>query len=270
MHLRSFYSAVLAAATASATKILLPLYIYPIPLDRWSSIYDAIATHPSIDFQIVINPSSGPGGSTPGYNNHWISAVSKLHAYDNVDTLGYVRVGYGAKALADITTDITNWDGWNHYTAADITIDGIFFDETPNWQGTKGANDVSFMQQLAELADHGGYSKVFNLGQASNHDEYFSIADTVIIFENTAEWYNDTVLATAAAEGVTRKSAVLIHHFATSGLTSGFAVRWVMDMVRKGLGSFAIVNTDWNNANSNVAPMGIGTLADMLESVQGY
>lgn len=270
MQIRSFYYAILAATTASATKILLPLYIYPIPLDRWSSIYDAIATHPSIDFQIIINPSSGPGGSTPGYNSHWITAVSKLHTYDNVDTLGYVRVGYGAKALGDITTDLSNWDGWNHYTAADITIDGIFFDETPNWQGTKGANDVSFMQQLSQLADLGGYSKVFNLGQASNHDEYFNIADTVVIFENTAEWYNDTVLDNAAAEGVAEKSAVLIHHFQESNLTTGYAVRWIIDMVQKGLGSFAIVNTDWNNANSNDAPMGIGILADMLESVQGY
>lgn len=269
MQICSFYSAMLAVSTASATKILLPLYIYPIPLDRWTPIYDAIAAHPSIDFQIVINPSSGPGGSTPGYNSHWITAVSKLHTYGNVDTLGYVRVGYGAKALEDITTDLNNWDGWNNYTAVDITIDGIFFDETPNWQGTKGANDVSFMEQLSQLADNGGYSKVFNLGQASNHDEYFNIADTVVIFENTAEWYNDTVLANAAAEGVAEKSAVLIHHFAGSNLTSGFAVRWVVDMVRKGLGSFVIVNTDWNNANSNVAPMGIGILADMLESVQG-
>ncbi|KKY35406.1 putative cell surface spherulin 4-like protein [Diaporthe ampelina] len=264
------FSALLAATTASATRILLPLYVYPSPGTAWNSIYNAIETHPSIDFSIIINPSSGPGGSTPGYNSHWITAVSKLHTYDNVDALGYVRVGYGAKALTDITADISNWDAWNHYTEADITIDGIFFDETPNWQGTKGANDVSFMQQLAQLADHGGYSKVFNLGQASNHDEYFHIADMVIIFENTAEAYNNTVLNKVVADGVTGKSAVLLHHFEGSSLTSGFAVRWLMDMVNKGLGSFAIVNTDWTHSNSDAAPMGIGILADMLESVLGH
>lgn len=268
MQIIYFFSAVsAAAATVSATKILLPLYVYPSTGAGWTSIYNAIATHPSIDFQIVLNPSSGPGGSTPGYNIHWINAVSKLHSYDNVDTLGYVSAGYGDRDLADITTDIDNWDLWNHYTEADITVDGIFFDETPNWNGTRGAYDVTFMEQVTQLAEHGGYSKVFNLGQACSHDEYFQIADTVVVFENEAEFYNNTVLDDVVAGGVADKSAILIHHFEDSSLTSGFAVRWVMNMVNKGLGSFAIVNTDWTHANSDVAPMGIGILADMLESV---
>lgn len=264
-----FISAVLAATAASATRILLPLYVYPSP-PGWNTIFDAIATHPSIDFQIVLNPSTGPGGSTPGYNIHWINAVSQLHTYDNVDALGYVSAGYGDRDLADITTDIDNWDLWNHYAEADITVDGIFFDETPNWNGTRGTYDVSFMEQVTQLADNGGYSKVFNLGQACSHDEYFNIADTVVIFEDSAELYNDTVLDDVVADGVAGKSAVLIHHFEDSSLTSGFAVRWVLNMVNKGLGSFAIVNTDWTHANLDVAPMGIGILADMLESVLGH
>lgn len=264
-----FFSVILAATTASATRILLPLYVYPAP-PGWDPIFNAIATHPSVDFQIVLNPSTGPGGSTPGYNIHWINAVSKLHTYDNVDTLGYVSAGYGDRDLEDITTDIDNWDLWNHYTAADITIDGIFFDETPNWNGTRGLYDVSFMQQVTQLADLGGYSKVFNLGQECSHDEYFSLADTVVIFEDSAEFYNSTVLDDVVADGTAGKSAVLIHHFDDTSLTSGFAVRWVMDMVNKGLGSFAIVNTDWTHANSDVAPMGIGILADMLDSVLNH
>lgn len=269
--MRSLYfcSAVLAAITASATKILLPLYVYPAP-PGWDPIFNAIATHPSIDFQVVINPASGPGGSTPGYNIHWIDAVSQLHTYDNVDALGYVSAGYGDRTLEDINTDISNWDLWNHYTEADITIDGIFFDETPNWNGTRGVADVPYMEQVAQLAVPGGYSKVFNLGQDCSHDEYFQIADTVIIFENTAEEYNTTVLDDYVAEGVAGKSAVLIHHFEESSLTSGFAVRWVLDMVNEGLGSFAIVNTDWEHANSDVAPMGIGILADLLDSVLNH
>lgn len=264
-----FFAAVLAATSSSATKILLPLYVYPSP-PNWNTIFDAIATHPSIDFQIVLNPSTGPGGSTPGYNIHWINAVSTLHTYDNVDTLGYVSAGYGDRNLADITADIDDWDLWNYYTEADITIDGIFFDETPNWNGTRGTYDVSFMQQVTQLADQGGYSKVFNLGQACSHDEYFSIADTVVIFEDSAEYYNDTVLDDVVADGVVGKSAVLIHHFEESSLTSGFAVSWVLNMVNKGLGSFAIVNTDWTQANSDAEPMGIGILADLLVSVLAY
>ncbi|KAK2609645.1 hypothetical protein N8I77_003138 [Diaporthe amygdali] len=261
--------AVLSATTASATSILLPLYLYPSPLGWWDSVYDAIAAHPSVDFQIILNPDSGPGGSTPGYNSDWITATSKLHSYDNVETYGYVPINYGARTLADTTTDIENWNGWNNYTAADISVDGLFFDETPNWMGARGVDDVSFMEQLVQLADQGGYRKIFNIGQASNHDEYFSIADTVVIFEGVAMLYKNAVLNVVAADGLTGKSSVLIHHFDGSRLTTRWAMNWMTNMLERNLSSFVIVNTDWSNANSDDAPMGIGMLADMLESIQG-
>lgn len=269
MQLSYVLAAALTATTASTTSILLPLYVYPSSLGWWNSVYDAVASHPSVEFHIILNPSDGPGGSNPGFNNDWIIGVSKLNSYANVQTFGYVTVDYKSRPLADIAADINNWDAWNDYAAADISIDGIFFDETPNWRDARGADDVSFMAQLVEVADVGEFHTIFNLGQASNHNEYFELADTIVIWENTALVYKSLVLKEVVAGGVTDKSSVLIHHFNASSLTTTWARRWIANMVEIGLESFAIVNLDWAHANSDDAPLGIGMLADMLDSVQG-
>ncbi|KAI3394177.1 hypothetical protein diail_3132 [Diaporthe ilicicola] len=270
MQFSFFLAAVLTATAACETSILLPLYVYPTTLgSAWNSVYDAIASHPSIEFHIILNPESGPGGSTPGFNTDWITAVSKLRSYYNVETFGYVHVDYGTRPVEDITEDINDWDAWNDYSAADISIDGIFFDETPNNLGAAGANDVAFMSRLVEAADVGEFHAIFNLGQASNHTEYFDLADTVVIFENTASSTRDSVLGDIVSGAVPSKSAILIHHFDDSDLPTSWALRWITNMVARGLSSFAIVNSDWEHANSDDAPLGIDTLADMLESIQG-
>jgi hypothetical protein len=48
----------------SSTGILLPLYSWPEDDSTWSPVYEAATAHPDILFQVIINPSSGPGDTS--------------------------------------------------------------------------------------------------------------------------------------------------------------------------------------------------------------
>lgn len=165
------------------TGILVPLYVYPID-GQWDTIVNAVEDNPWVTFQMVINPGDGPGSSTPGYNSDWISSVENLNSYDNVETYGYVHTSYGDATAEEVGDNITIWDSWNAYISSDISIDGIFFDETPE-------DDSAYMTTLTEIAHStlGSDSKIiFNPGvsTAVADTEYFDLADYVVVFESPA------------------------------------------------------------------------------------
>lgn len=57
-------SAIIAfASLVSSTGILIPLYVWPEDDTTWEPVYTAVAAHPDILFQVIINPDSGPGDS---------------------------------------------------------------------------------------------------------------------------------------------------------------------------------------------------------------
>lgn len=56
------------ASAVSSTAIILPLYVWPIDDSTWSPVYDAISSHPDIEFQVIINPESGPGDTSKENN----------------------------------------------------------------------------------------------------------------------------------------------------------------------------------------------------------
>ena len=62
--LHLFPISILILPTASLFN-LLPLYIYPgTSLTAWTPIFNAIKQYPSVHWQVVINPDSGPGALT--------------------------------------------------------------------------------------------------------------------------------------------------------------------------------------------------------------
>src|SRR2546423_12806063 len=94
------------ALPASSLFILLPLYVYPgSDASAWSAVTAAVAAYPSVQWQIVINPDSGPG-STQYPDSNYIAGISELNSYDNVQTLGYVDTSYTNRAYADVQSDI--------------------------------------------------------------------------------------------------------------------------------------------------------------------
>ncbi|PVH67326.1 hypothetical protein DL98DRAFT_600663, partial [Cadophora sp. DSE1049] len=70
------------------STILLPLYIYPETNATWAPLFNAIETRPQLKFIVIVNPSSGPG-SLPYPSDQYTTAVQKLNAYQNVQTVGY-------------------------------------------------------------------------------------------------------------------------------------------------------------------------------------
>jgi hypothetical protein len=83
-----------------------------------------------IQFHIIINPNSGPGGpvgSQPDVN--YQTCVTNLRisgaVHGNAKFLGYVATGYGVVAASTVTDEIDTYSGW----AASYRPDGIFFDE---------------------------------------------------------------------------------------------------------------------------------------------
>jgi len=141
LHLLPF----LPGLSYATTEVLLPLYLYPLP-GAWSPIKSAVAAHPDLTFNIVINPNNGPTNAPDG---NYDPETSALGAYPNVKLLGYVHTStdWGATRcnipFGDITHDIEVWYNWTiNYN---IPISGIFVDEAP----VNTANGcVNYMQNV--------------------------------------------------------------------------------------------------------------------------
>ncbi|KAF2010103.1 hypothetical protein BU24DRAFT_444743 [Aaosphaeria arxii CBS 175.79] len=113
-------------------NVLLPLYIYPAP-GAWDPLYGALSLHRSVKFTIIVNPSSGPGAPPWWPNPDYVREVPRLNAQPNAETVGYVKIDYCRRPLADVYADIDAYAKWSTDSRyPGLGVKGIFFDETPN------------------------------------------------------------------------------------------------------------------------------------------
>jgi hypothetical protein len=172
-------------ATASATGILAPLYVYPSiewndGAVNWQPVIAAARDHPSVAWLAVVNPDSGPGGAgLPGNNDvNYISGTSQLNALDNVAPIGYVRTNYSQSSLDQLKSNISQWQTWSTYAAADIAIHGLFFDES--------SNNFTYLSEAIDYA-RGVFTTpitiICNFGVIAP-DEFYDICDVVVAFES--------------------------------------------------------------------------------------
>lgn len=261
----------LSTSTALATKLLLPLYVYPSFEGWWDNVYTAIGNNPDVEFQIIINPSNGPGGSTPGYNSDWISGVAQLNAFPNVHTFGYVYTSYNARAETDVDQDTADWALWNTYGGANISVNGIFFDEAPNWTGGQGAGDVAYMTSItryaeSQFAGQSAFQVIYNTGANPVHPEYFVLADYTVVFENYATAFNSDVLDKNVPSGQADKASILLHDFMASKLPDEAVQDWLDQIVAAGIGSANILDYGYDQANSADKPADVESVAGFLSS----
>jgi hypothetical protein len=204
------------ALPASSLFILLPLYVYPnSDASAWSAVTTAVTAYPSVQWQIVINPDSGPG-STQYPDSNYIAGISELNGYDNVQTLGYVDTNFTSRPYTDVQSDINTYAGWANYADADIGVDGIFFDDVTT--GTTSA-DYTYMRNASNYA----YDTIptdttyviFNPGTLSP-TQYFDYADTIVEFENTYANYEGQTTVSTFPDGYLYQSAILIHDTPTT------------------------------------------------------
>ncbi len=92
---------------------------------------------------MIVNVDSGPGGeASPG--SPYVSAVRRLNAAQNVNTIGYVRTNYSSRDIDLVIRDVATYSRWSDLDGT-LAVSGIFFDETPH--------DLQQLQEPSYLAD---------------------------------------------------------------------------------------------------------------------
>jgi hypothetical protein len=184
--------------------VALPLYIYP-SANLWQPLYTALDNNPHVTFDIIINPHNGPGGSPP--DSDYIANISMLNSYNNVNTLGYVHTSYGDRSLSDISSDIDTYQSWSTYTNANISLNGIFVDETPA--------SLDFLNYMTTIHD-----KVKSTMTTGNlvwtnpgvpvDSSFYNIADMINAYENTYDHWTQGGNS-SIPQDVRAKSTVMLH-----------------------------------------------------------
>jgi hypothetical protein len=145
----------------------------------------------------IMNPYNGPTSSViPEYTE----AVTQLQSA-GVKVIGYVYTSYGARSTSDVTTDIDTY-------YAQYTIDGIFFDEVSDQ-----VSDVPYYQDISSYVYNisAGDTVVLNPGVATA-EEYISIANITVVFEDSADDYlNHYIAPSYMSDYPTYKFAHMIH-----------------------------------------------------------
>jgi hypothetical protein len=192
--------------------VALPLYTYP-SAGAWAPLYNALNNNPQITFDIIINPSNGPGGSLP--DSDYISNISLINSYNNVNTLGYVHTSYGNRSLSDISSDIDSYENWSTYTNSNISLNGIFVDETPA--------SLDFLDYMTTIHD-----KVKSTMTTGNlvwtnpgvpvDSKFYNIADMINAYENTYD--NWTQGGNSSIPQALRAKSTVMLHTCPSGVSS--------------------------------------------------
>lgn len=194
--------------------IHIPLYIYPfhwVPGNEWQQVSDLIAANPDVEFIIKINPNSGPDTSQ---NADFIAGLNILTAGSNplhTKILGYVFTSYGARAIADVKTDIDRYDSfYGQY------LRGIFLDEMENITG-----DESYYQEVTAYCHDRNFLSWGNPGTAVA--ESYVSGNTVDIFQisETDGYPSSSTISAATFNGTypTSRFAIGIYNAATYNTT---------------------------------------------------
>ena len=225
---------------ASAIDILLPLYLYPgDAATAWSPIFQTIATHLNTTFQIVINPNSGPGTPSLLTDANLITGISKLNAYPNVRTLGYVLTGYGTRANTAVTADVDIYAGWSASQPgdADVHLDGIYFDEVSNDATQANYDRMAFLSKHARQSIRGAATVVFNPGYRAP-EPLFASCDLMVEFEHPLADYEAEGVLAQIPPAFAGKSAVQILETPTGTAGTTDVAGLVAAMEQRGLGAF--------------------------------
>ncbi|OOQ85259.1 hypothetical protein PEBR_26942 [Penicillium brasilianum] len=229
------------ASAVSSTAIILPLYVWPINDSTWSPVYDAISSHPDIEFQVIVNPDSGPGDTTyPDAN--LITGISTLNSYDNVHVIGYIRTNYAECAQAEVDSQIAVYSGWSSYTAKNISVSGIFFDEAPR---TNENTKIAYMQSISATAKSSNLNTiVFNPGTTLEEEsaaEYFEAAGLIVEFEKPySEWTSIIPADQFSSSETYGKDAMIVY---SAPLTADYEAV-VQEARGMGLGAVYLTSSD--------------------------
>lgn len=259
----------------SSTGLLLPLYVYPSAVwndgaANWKPVFNAIEAQPNLPWLVAANVDSGPGGSkTPGNDDtNYIAGVSKLNSYKNVKTIGYVRTDYARSPMNDLKANITAWSGWSTYTASNIAVSGVFFDEC----ATDNLNYLTEAITFARSAFKNPITVVCNFGVKASAD-YYKICDVVIAYESSLNASNAppykglSTLQSNVIAGSESKAAIIVNQFTGNAVDGSVASAQLLSSYMKVISSFKLgwcyfTSADYDEINK--APATIGQVAQSL------
>lgn len=210
----------LLAVQTSSLFIVLPLYQWPdINASAWSNAFAAIEAYPQVQWQAIVNPGSGPGvvdSQSYPTDSTDITGIARLNNYTNVITLGYVHTSWGQRPLSNLTSEIDIYATWASYPTANISIDGIFFDEV---NAQPSPDNLTYYQNASSYAYANIPSAVtqvmFNPGMLASA-QLFHFCDTMIEFENPfSNYQNETTIDTIPSAD-RAKSGIMIYDFPTT------------------------------------------------------
>lgn len=99
---------------------------------------------------VILNLHDGPGAADRPDTNY-AREIPKLNACANVCTVGYVRINYCKRAMAEVCRDIGTYAGWaEDYARSGLAVHGIFFDETPNLYSATVATYLNTIDQTVK------------------------------------------------------------------------------------------------------------------------
>ncbi|KAJ5595005.1 Spherulation-specific family 4 [Penicillium hispanicum] len=231
-------TALAMASAVSSTSVLLPLYVYPETPDIWSAVYNSVASYPSVQFQIIINPSSGPGGNAASLGSNLRDGIAKLNKYENVELIGYVRTSYATRNESEVDSDVATYAQWSSYRQQNLNISGIFFDEAPS------DNDqtlIRYMQRVSKYAKgHHLNTTVFNPGTKVKSTAYYNTASLIVEVENTySEWTEKSPSELFSAKTSYSKDAIILYDAPLSEVNYKSVIQEASQM---GLGAAFLTN----------------------------
>ncbi|GAA5840339.1 hypothetical protein JCM9279_002350 [Rhodotorula babjevae] len=201
-----------AAAVASATKVILPLYEWSE--DCWPELQQAAAENPSLEFILIFNPNSGPVTDATDPSLYCVPRLRKLLPTSTF--IGYVPTGYGERSAAAVKADVATYKKWSSIkvdsAGSTAKLDGIFFDEAAWDPTTKNLQLYSGHANAARAAfgAKGKSTVVFNPGTVVSAS-FYKYADIVVSFETYAKEWKGT--ASLPSSSLVPKSAIMLHTY---------------------------------------------------------
>jgi len=299
------------ATVASATVgILLPIYRYPVGDGKleWDSVASVAVTYSKLPFYIVVNNEGGaPYSKNPPDNIiDWADPLGALNSKSNVQTLGYIATTFGQRPIAEVKAGIDQYATWTTQTGwsgavDDISVDGIFFDETDTDPSKLDYNKEIAQYARTVLAGRPGATGaivVLNPGVPVNSNSYslFDVADAIVQIEtchapNSAAGgaldpdkkprcpvepkYTPFTPASldAIREEHAARSAVIVHDYYDSWEPYTPAPLATLEadvkaIVKKGVHSFYVTQYGYT-ANFTQEPASIATVAKLAAQAQG-
>ncbi|KAF3268709.1 hypothetical protein TWF128_007079 [Orbilia oligospora] len=165
-------------STVINASITVPLYSYPGDgAQDWAPVFKALNSSASTKFTIIINPDNGPGSGDPDIN--FQTGIKKLKSFSNAQVFGYVHQSYGKRPVADVQADLLAYAAWRAPNIG-ITLDGIFFDESPdsaaNAPYVATVNTFAKAQGLSTTIQNAGTNTDITVVLEDSFDDYNTIA----------------------------------------------------------------------------------------------